>query len=43
MDEMVVWNHRFNGCGFGWNLGVGDGQVGLACLQFMGSQRPGHD
>ena len=29
-DEMVGWHHRFNGHGFGWTLGVGDGQGGLA-------------
>ena len=30
-DEMVGWHHQLNGCGFGWTLGVGDGQEGLAC------------
>jgi len=30
-DEMVGWHHRFNGHGFGWTLGVGDGQGGLVC------------
>ena len=30
-DEMVGWHHRFNGHGFGWTPGVGDGQGGLAC------------
>ena len=30
-DEMVGWHHRLNGYGFGWTLGVGDGQGGLAC------------
>ena len=30
-DEMVGWHHRQNGHGFGWTLGVGDGQVGLVC------------
>ena len=30
------------GHGFGWTPGVGDGQGGLALLQFMGSQRVGH-
>ena len=29
-DEMVGWHHRLNGHGFGWTLGVGDGQEGLA-------------
>ena len=30
-DEMVGWHHRHDGHGFGWTLGVGDGQGGLAC------------
>ena len=30
-DEMVGWHHWLNGHGFGWVLGVGDGQGGLAC------------
>ena len=30
-DEMVGWHHRLNGYGFGWTLGLGDGQGGLAC------------
>ena len=30
-DEMVGWHHRLNGHGFGWTLGIGDGQGGLAC------------
>ena len=30
-DEMVGWHHQHNGHGFGWTLGVGDGQGGLAC------------
>ena len=30
LDE-VGWHHRLNGHGFGWTLGVGDGQGGLAC------------
>ena len=25
-DEMVGWCQRLNGHGFGWTLGVGDGQ-----------------
>ena len=29
-DEMVAWHHRLNGHGFGWILGVGNGQGGLA-------------
>ena len=30
-DEMAGWHHRLNRCGFGWPLGVGDGQGDLAC------------
>ena len=30
-DEMVGWHHRLNGHEFGWTLGVGDRQGGLAC------------
>ena len=30
-DEMVGWHHRLNEHGFGWTLGVGDGQGGLVC------------
>ena len=30
-DEMVGWHHWINGHEFGWTLGVGDGQGGLAC------------
>ena len=30
-NEMVRWQHRLNGHGFRWTLGVGDGQGGLAC------------
>ena len=30
-DEMVGWHHRLDGHGFGWTLGVGDGQGDLAC------------
>ena len=28
-DEMVGWHCRLNGHGFGWTLGVSDGQGGL--------------
>ena len=35
-DEMVGWHHRLNGPGFGWTLGVGDGQGGLACCGSWG-------
>ena len=30
-DEMAGWHHWLDGHGFGWSLGVGDGQRGLAC------------
>ena len=33
---MVGWHHRHNGYGFGWTLGVGDGQGGLACCSSWG-------
>ena len=26
---MVGWHHQLDGHGFGWTLGVGDGQEGL--------------
>ena len=29
-DEMDGWHHQLNGHGFGYTLGVGDGQGGLA-------------
>ena len=35
-DKMVGWHHRLNGHGFGWTLGVGDGQGGLACCGSLG-------
>ena len=35
-DEMVGWRHRLDGHGFGWTLGVGDGQGGLACCSSWG-------
>ena len=33
---MVGWHHRLDGHGFGWTLGVGDGQGGLACCGSWG-------
>ena len=42
-DEMVGWHHQLDGHGFGWTPGVVDGQGGLGMLQFMGSQKVGHD
>ena len=35
-DEMVGWHHRLEGHGFGWTLGVGDGQGVLACCGSWG-------
>ena len=35
-DEMVGWHHLLNGHGFGWTLGVGDGQGGLVCCSSWG-------
>ena len=35
-DEMAGWHHRFDGHGFGWTPGVGDGQGGLACCSSWG-------
>ena len=35
-DEMFGWHHQLNGHGFGWTLGVGDGQGGLACCSSWG-------
>ena len=33
---MVGWHHQPNGHGFGWTLGVGDGQGGLAYCSSWG-------
>ena len=41
-DEMVGWHHRLTGHGFGWALGVSDGQGGLVCCGSWGC-RVGHD
>ena len=38
-DEMVGWHHWLDGRGFGWTLGVGDGQGGLACCAVHGVVR----
>ena len=35
-DEMVGWHHWLDGHGFGWTLGLGDGQGGLACCGSWG-------
>ena len=42
-DEMAGWHHWLDRHESEWTLGVGDGQGGLACCVFMGSQRVGHD
>ena len=41
-DEIVGWHHQLDGHGFGWTLGVGDGQGGPACCGSWG-RRVGHD
>ena len=35
---MAGWHHQLNGHGFGWTLGVGDGQGGLACCDSRGGK-----
>ena len=35
-DEMARWHHQLNGHGFGWTLGVGDGQEGPGMLDSCG-------
>ena len=35
-DEMVAWHLPLNGHGFGWTLGIDDGQGGLACFGSWG-------
>ena len=40
-DEMVGWHHQLNGHGFGWTLGAGDGQGGLACCGSWGHKESG--
>ena len=35
-DEMAGWHHRLDGHEFGWTMGVGDGQGGLACCESWG-------
>ena len=35
-DEMARWHHRLDAHEFGWTLGVGDGQGGLACSDSWG-------
>ena len=33
---MAGWHHQLSGHGFGWTLGVGDRQGGLACCSSWG-------
>ena len=35
-DEMAGWHHQHDGHEFGWTLGVGDRQGGLACCNSWG-------
>ena len=35
-DEMAGWHHLLDGQEFGWTLGLGDGQGGLACCSPWG-------
>ena len=35
-DEMVRWHHQLDGNGFGWTLGLGGEQGGLACCGSWG-------
>ena len=35
-DEMLGWHHQLNGYEFGWTLGIGDGQGGLASCDSWG-------
>ena len=35
-DEIVGWHHQLDEHGFGWTLGVGDGQGSLACCSSWG-------
>ena len=38
-DGVVGWYHELNGHGFGWTLGVGDGQGGLAYRDSWGCKK----
>ena len=35
-EKVVEWHLQLNGHGFGWTLGVGDGQGGLVCCGSWG-------
>ena len=37
--EMVGWHHQLSGDEFGWTLGVGNGQGGLACCDSWGRKQ----
>ena len=37
-DEVAGWHHQIDANEFGWTLGVGDGQGGLACCSSWGSK-----
>ena len=37
-DELLGWHHWFNGHGFGWTPGAGDGQGGLECCSPWGRE-----
>ena len=38
-DEVIGWHHRLYGHGYGWTLGFGDGQGGLACCGSWGHKK----
>ena len=38
-DEMAGWHHQLNRHGFGWTLGVGNGQGGLVCCSPWGRKK----
>ena len=38
-DKMAGWHHQLDGHEFGWTLGVGDGQGGLACCSSWGRKK----
>ena len=40
-DEMAGWHHQLDGHEFGWTLGVGDGQGGLASYDSWGHKESG--
>ena len=37
-DEMAGWHHQLDGQEFGYTLGDGDGQGGLACCDSCGGK-----